>query len=100
VITTTTRDTQPGPVETTYVSNEVSHHVCDVCGKSFMYPFKYRPWGLPSNVTTSLRPRWMRWLGFGPWKRRIDKDAPCCPCEDCDPDSFRECLIQSATETE
>ncbi len=58
-------------------TNTGSQHKCDQCGKTFMYPAKHRPWGLP---------------GQG--------DGGCCPCYDCDPESFRECIAQDIKEGE
>lgn len=80
---------------------EESFHKCDACGKDFTYPAESRPWGLPSNESRILRPRWQRmlfsllWWRSPAWKTckiTVRKGAPCCPCYDCDPEAFRESL--------
>ena len=54
-------------------TNSGSAHVCDQCGASFKYPAEYRPYGLPGDKD----------------------DGGCCPCSDCEPDLFRDCIAQS-----
>ena len=72
-------------------SNTASVHKCDVCGVMFTYPSKYRPWGA-ANGTRRVRRWWWPWSFKTVFTYPKDGE-PCCPCLDCDPEAFRECIV-------
>ncbi len=73
-------------------SDANSAHVCNQCGVEFIYPAGSRSYGSATGV--ELVRRW-----WWPFSHRLvwtypGIGEPCCPCEDCDPELWRECIAE------